>query len=306
MWGTFILESYRWDERRAVANALEEIASSRDAYGFASGGVYCFWRLDPREVLYIGRAGDLAERFAQHNALRGMRRGSKHERIVAHFEQETELGFTVLVRAPNSQTLVGRLRRQVESDFGEFEDEELLMLADDDEVGNEEIAHAEGIAIRSYLLAHGSHPPWNRIGGELSQWGTSMGRPDDSGALMTGTTDMLLQARRTIRQLARDATATQFECVLQLARGRAVAAAVLGNKQLSDHAILQSLDALPAGFIDADIDVDRERIRDSRYILDPCPLAITNPAPAVVALRRAWTAGDSLPPWPEAPPLRST
>lgn len=42
MWGTFTIDAYRWDERRALAEALEGIASARDAYGFASGGIYCF------------------------------------------------------------------------------------------------------------------------------------------------------------------------------------------------------------------------------------------------------------------------
>jgi hypothetical protein len=301
MWGSFILASYRWDARRALADALEEIASSRDTYGFASGGVYCFWRLEPREVLYIGRAVDLPERFAQHNGLRGRGHGTKRDQILSHFEQADELGYTVLVRAPNSQTFVARLRHQVESDFGPFDEEELWELEEEARSeADREIAHAEGIALRSYVLAHGVLPPWNRMGGELSHWGARMHRADDSGALMTGTTDMLLQARRTIQQLADDPTATQFESVLQLARSRAVARAMLSNEQLSDFAILRALDELDQELVG----VDRERIRRAGYVLESCPLTVADLTPPVAALRRAWSEGRELPPWPQAPPLR--
>jgi catechol 2,3-dioxygenase-like lactoylglutathione lyase family enzyme len=61
------------ERTQRMADALEAICSSRDDYGFASGGVYCFWALDTRRPLYIGRAVDLPDRFRQHNGLGGRR-----------------------------------------------------------------------------------------------------------------------------------------------------------------------------------------------------------------------------------------
>jgi hypothetical protein len=56
MWGTFIADAYCDSDRAEMADALEEICSPKDDYGFASGGVYCFWNVKRRLPLYIGRA----------------------------------------------------------------------------------------------------------------------------------------------------------------------------------------------------------------------------------------------------------
>lgn len=44
MWGTFIVDAYFDSDRERMADALEEICSPRDDYGFASG-VYCSWNV---------------------------------------------------------------------------------------------------------------------------------------------------------------------------------------------------------------------------------------------------------------------
>lgn len=284
-----------------MADALEEIASSRDTYGFASGAVYCFWRVGSREILYLGRAVDLPERFAQHNGLRGTALGSKRNEIEAHFAESDELGFSVLVRSPYFQTPVARHLHQVEADFGPIDDESWDELWKEPRTETElEIAHAEGIGLKSYLLAHGQLPPWNRIGGEMSVWGAEMNRPDSTGELMTGTVDHLLQARRTITELASDATAAHFESgVLQLARSRAVRHGMFANEQLSDYQILAALDQLTDEYSAA----DTQRIREAGYLLTRCRLS-DPPTQAVTELRSAWSEGRALPVWGPTPPLR--
>lgn len=54
----------------AEANAIDDLCSPKDNYGWASAGIYCFW-------VYIGLAGDLAERFKQHNGILPTKEGSK-------------------------------------------------------------------------------------------------------------------------------------------------------------------------------------------------------------------------------------
>ena len=283
-----------------MAEAIEEIASPRDTYGFASGGVYCFWRVDSRQVLYIGRAVDLPERFAQHNGLRGTALGSKRELIGKHFEEEDVLGFSALVRSPASQTPVARHLHRVEADFGAAKESDWEDLTKPPKTENErEIAAAEGTAIRSYQLAYDALPPWNRISGEVSAWGAAMRRPDSTGDLMTGAVDSLLQARRSFRELASDPTATQFETVLHLARSYTAVASILANKQLSDWQILEALDQLE----DHDSVITRERIRESRYVVGPSSLSV-DPSIPQAELRAAWSDGRSLPQWPSPPPLR--
>src|SRR5215210_9307300 len=93
VFGTFILDAYRSDERAAVATALEGIASARDRYGFASGGVYCFWEWGSRDVLYIGRAIDLPQRFRQHNSRAGRPKGTTRAFIEQYFLDHELLGF---------------------------------------------------------------------------------------------------------------------------------------------------------------------------------------------------------------------
>jgi len=305
MWGTFILDAYRWDERRELGDALEGIASARDSYGFASGGVYCFWEWSTRRVLYIGRAIDLPQRFGQHNGLAGRPTGCKLEQLEEHFASNELIGFTVMVRSPNQQTITGRAKKQLQSELGDLGD-----LLDDPEVGSEaelEIAHAEGLAIRSHLLGEGRLPPWNAIGGTLNDWGSSMNRPDHSAELFTGRVNHLLQARSTIRELDADPTATQFESMLLAARVRAASIAILNNERLSDFQILRAFDQLAeapgiprwAGFAQ-----DRDRIRDDAYVLRTPWVIDVNPLVGDLAVRTAWTERRPIPAVPPAPRLR--
>jgi hypothetical protein len=300
MWGTFVLDAYRWEDRKQMAAAIEDIASPLDTYGFASGAIYCFWRPDSREVLYIGRAVDLPQRFEQHNGMRGSALGSKRELIGEYFDEAELLGFSALVRSSVSQTPVARHMHQVERDFGTPAEPEWDDVTKPPRSPTErEIADAEGTAIHSYQLAYNALPPWNKIKGELSGWGASMQRPDSTEQLMTGAVDSLLQSRRTFSELAEDPTATHFEEVLQLARSLAAAGSILDNRQLSDRDVLISLDQLE----DEDSTRTRERIREDGYIVGACSLGV-GPGAAQTDVRKAWSEGRPLPHWGDAPPLR--
>lgn len=46
-----------------MADAIDDLCCPNDNYGWVSAGIYCFWDYYTHEVLYIGLAGDLAERF---------------------------------------------------------------------------------------------------------------------------------------------------------------------------------------------------------------------------------------------------
>jgi hypothetical protein len=301
MFGTFILDAYRSDERRAVADALEGIASARDRYGFASGGIYCFWELETRDVLYIGRAIDLPQRFRQHNGFAGKPKGSKREYIQQHFTDHEMLGFSVLVRSPNEQTSSGRFRKQLRRDFGTVKD-----LLEDPEVRSQtelEIAYAEGLAIQSLVLATGALPPWNRIFGTLDDWAATMDRPDHTREFFTGRINTLLQARSTIRELDADPTATQFESVLLGARTHAAGLAIAANAQICDYDILRVADRM-SGWPVTTLAGDIQRIREAAYVLRKPWIMDADEPPGDHACREAWTAARAMPAPPAAPRLR--
>lgn len=66
---TWARDVYRSSERAELRAALDHIASPVFSFGFASAGVYVFFDPEHHDILYIGLARDLSERFAQHNSL---------------------------------------------------------------------------------------------------------------------------------------------------------------------------------------------------------------------------------------------
>jgi hypothetical protein len=218
MWGTFIADAYFDSERVEMAETLEEICSPTDEYGFASGGVYCFWDVKRRLPLYISRGVDLPDRFRAHNGLRAKgSKGNKRKEVDAFFAEEELLGYSILVRSVVSQSSTARRRRQLDRELPPLFD----WVQEPEQIDTEiefEIAEAEGTAIYSCWLQHGELPAWNKIHGARIPWNQAMRRPDSSGQLFCLSIDSLLQARRTITQLARDPVAMQFELKLQAAR----------------------------------------------------------------------------------------
>ena len=114
MFGTVIIDAYRKEEALEMADAIDDLCSPTDNYGWASAGIYCFWDYYAEAVLYIGLAGDLAERFKQHNGILPIKEGSKQKQIEDYFSRNERLGYTIFVQSPLSQPLVHRNRKVYE------------------------------------------------------------------------------------------------------------------------------------------------------------------------------------------------
>lgn len=207
-----------------MLEALEEVLGPSSGSGFASGGVYVFWDPRSREILYVGISGDLPIRLAQHLGLRSSG-GCQREAIEAHFAAGHErIGYTVLALSSLSQASTARQR----ADLG-LEERQLIEL-------NERLsaeAMSETRALEGRLLA--AHQ--ERFG-RLPRWNTSPGRVptparrggnDSVLAIAVGELDSPLQARRTLRQLAREGLTQTFEEHLHAARIIAVATASAGT-----------------------------------------------------------------------------
>lgn len=69
MWVTIVREVFRDQDRVAVRDAIEEIASPLDGYGWSSAGIYAFWDPETHRDPLLGLATDLPYRFGQHTGL---------------------------------------------------------------------------------------------------------------------------------------------------------------------------------------------------------------------------------------------
>lgn len=165
MFGTVIIDAYRKEETAEMAEAIDDLCSPADNYGWASAGIYCFWDYYTETVLYIGLAGDLAERFKQHNGILPVKEGSKQKQIEDYFSRNERLGYTLFVQSPLSQPLVHR--NQVI--YEKFAKEQNAPIEDMlSEQGLNDIKQVEGILIESFRKKYGRFPIWNNIGGSIS------------------------------------------------------------------------------------------------------------------------------------------
>ena len=164
MFGTVIIDAYRKEETMEMANAIDDLCSPMDSYGWASSGIYCFWDYYAEAVLYIGLASDLAERFKQHNGILPLEEGSKQKQIEEYFSKNERLGYTIFVQSSMSQPLVHRNRKIYEKFAKQRNSPVEDMLSAD---GIDNIKRVEGILIEAFKQKYGHFPPWNNMGGSI-------------------------------------------------------------------------------------------------------------------------------------------
>jgi hypothetical protein len=203
---TIIRDTFSSGEAQSIHEALGELCDPIDAYGWSSAGVYSFWDPATLEVLYVGLAGNLAQRFGQHTGRVGAPDSAcKRRQIEGFFEANDRLGFSILVQSPLSQPDCAA----VDKVYGEI-------LRDDGyreltQHGHVAIVQTEGLLIESHRLRNGRSPQWNRVSG--STLGAAKATASHSTILeyMTGQSDDFMVARRTLRALAGNATWTAYE-----------------------------------------------------------------------------------------------
>lgn len=216
MLATWIRDVYGNGDRIEMRAAIDDIASPLDSYGFASAGVYVFFDPIKFEVLYIGLARDLAQRFAQHNGLVSMpASGCKRAQLERWFRHHGSLGYAIFVQSCIDQVAVAR---QAGTMSAEYYDEENDAFWGYGESGLEDIKANEGVLIAAYLQRHGNLPRWNKIGGATHSRERATPGIYAQLDLATGLIDSLLLARKTIRQLSSDPTAMTYEEALHVGR----------------------------------------------------------------------------------------
>lgn len=263
MWGTFLLDAFPRKEASEMRDALEELLGPASGSTWSSGGVYVFWNPATRVPLYVGITGDLPVRFAQHAGLRSCpAKGCKRREIEAYFaDGHKELGYTVLamsslsqVRTARHQAVLGPMRRDL-IELSEAISAEAM----------DEIRSLEGRLLAYSRSRLGHLPAWNTDPGRIPK--VAPGANDGSMATAVGALDVLLQARRTIRQLADDPFAATFEEQLHGARLFAVAAGIRSETGTRNDTIRAEIER--EGLILPEI---REEILRSGYLDQRCPV----------------------------------
>lgn len=215
MFGTVIIDAYKQVEKEKIADALEDLCSPCDNYGWSSAGIYCFWDYYTKEILYIGLAVDLCERFMQHNGIKRVDDNCcKYKQISEYFKGKEKLGYSIFVQSTLSQPITHRNQEQYKGYMGEdFNKEDYA-----GKEGKDHIKQVEGILLEVYKLNNGDYPIWNRMGGSIAgQKATSPG----NYAIVRAFNDFNhnpLVSKYSLRELSDNATYERYENFLHAVR----------------------------------------------------------------------------------------
>lgn len=244
---TAISDTYREDEATEIHDALERVLGwgQRD---WTTQGVYAYWDVDSHELLYLGLASHLPQRFAQHNALVSHSGGNKSKEIGEYFQDRERLGISVLVQSKAIAIL--EQVNAIDSMLGAQ--------------ARDLIAVGEGQLIEMHRLVHGAKPRWNKTGG--SRVGQAFATPArDLLDVLAMRRDSLFTARKPLRTVARDLQVRFFEATIHAARLRVVMEAHSVGVMPTDSAqieevVLQHL-LFREGRIVQDLDASDDDIR---------------------------------------------
>jgi hypothetical protein len=204
---TVILQTYRQSETKQVHEALNTLMPVGHP-DWSRKGIYAYWDPETHELLYVGLASSLPDRFAQHNALVRHGGGNKSAEIADWFAQHPKLGVTTMVQAAAIELL------KTISDINPS------MGGDPKEI----IGLAEGQLIELARVALGKRPRWNKTGGARRGSGLAEHTEQSFIHLLCAARDSLLIARRSLTDLVADEQALRYEATLHSARMRAVLA----------------------------------------------------------------------------------
>ncbi|MDK8643462.1 GIY-YIG nuclease family protein [Niallia taxi] len=215
MFGTIIQDAYSRDETQGIIEALDELCNPNDAWGWASAGIYSFWNFRTKEVLYIGLAVDLAERFKQHNGMTPMDpNGCKYQKIQEYFNAEERLGYSIFVQSPLHQPVI---RKNIYS-WWNYDQEQVQISEFKDEQPKRDLRRVEGILIEAYKQKNGVLPSWNRVGGDVAGQKVATRGNYELIENLTNQEFNPITARYSLRGLAKSATFITYESYMHGAR----------------------------------------------------------------------------------------
>lgn len=229
MFGTIIKDAYKKDEARDIAFALDDLCNPNDTYGWASSGIYCYWNYVTHEVLYIGLAIDLTQRFKQHNGLASSSsKGNKIDEISDYFEENEKIGFSIFVQSPLNQAVTSR---NIYQWFG-YDPEKFRISDFSRESLKEDLRRLEGILIESYRINKGDLPRWNKVSGSKLGQQSVMKRNYRIVDDMVLNRPSLLISKSSLRELSVNPTYAYYESFLHGIRQMMLAFGMSFNEAL--------------------------------------------------------------------------
>jgi hypothetical protein len=211
-WVTFVRDVFGIDEASAIRAALDDIASPSFNHGWNSDAIYSFWDVATREILYLGLASDVSQRFAAHAGIHSKQTvGNKQAEVAAHLATHGQIGYSVVLHVSAIPMTVGRNRRQLGPEFRDTDNKR-------------ELADLEGRMIEAHRQLYGQRPPWNKMGGAATARAQLTNRVVDRDLFerLTGLRDDLFCARATIRVLSENPFAMYLELHMDAVRGHAL------------------------------------------------------------------------------------
>ena len=213
MLGTIVIEKFKISERNEILKALHQLVVD-NTQDWATAGIYCYWDYNTKEILYIGLAVDLVERFKQHNGIsKCSKTNCKYDEIEEYFKRNEYLGFTIILQSALSQPVN---QRQVKKYKKSFKKCDLSRVLGDQ--GNEEIKRLEGILLEAFRQRYGRFPLWNKMGGSLD--GKNSFKESNLALLELLVTNKASKyvSRVSIKELASNPTFCRFEAYLHSIR----------------------------------------------------------------------------------------
>lgn len=215
LFGTVVQDAYTKSEIGDMISALDDLCNPNDSYGWASSGIYCFWNYYTKEILYIGLAVDLTERFKQHNGVIIMDLNScKYRQIAEYFSNNEKLGYSVFLQSPLSQPVISKNIYK----WHKYDPEEFNLSDFSDEQSKKNLKILEGILIEIYRQNHGGLPAWNRMSGSIKGQQSTLPGNYEIIKDMTSQRVSPILSRSTLRELSNNNTYAFYENFLHGAR----------------------------------------------------------------------------------------
>lgn len=215
MHATIVQNAYTQNEALDIVNYLEDLCSPDDSYGWASAGIYSFWNYKTKEILYIGLAVDLAERFKQHNGIiPTVDTSCKFTKIQEYFLNNQKLGYSVFLQSPLSQPVT---RKNVDTWF-KYDSSQVSSKNFVHEQSKKDLRQIEGILIEAFRIEHNRLPLWNSVGGSVSgQRNATIGNYDIVYDFSHRRNSPLV-SRSTLKELSQNPTYELYESFLHAIR----------------------------------------------------------------------------------------
>jgi len=213
MLGTIVIDKYRITERNDIVESLE-ILTVNNCQDWATAGIYCYWDYDSKEILYIGLAVDLVERFRQHNGLMKCNdSSSKYQEIDQYFNKNEYIGFSIILQSALSQPISQRQRKKHNYSFNDSD-----LIGALGEQGHKEIKRLEGMLLEGFRQKHGKFPLWNKMGGSKEGQKSFKERQVKLLDLLNSNEHNKYISRCSLRELSNNQTYCRYEAYLHSIR----------------------------------------------------------------------------------------